>query len=47
MIRKEIAYDYLTSWLFLDLLASFPYEWAIDGCIGLGCNNADVIYALK
>ena len=39
MTRTEIALDYLKSWLLLDLLASFPYSWVLDGCVGDGCNQ--------
>jgi hyperpolarization activated cyclic nucleotide-gated potassium channel 2 len=27
MKRKEIIKNYLKTWFFLDLLASFPYSW--------------------
>jgi hypothetical protein len=30
MIRREIIVNYLRSWFFLDLLASFPYNWVFD-----------------
>lgn len=30
MNRREIAFNYLRSWLLLDLLASFPFSWLTD-----------------
>lgn len=30
MKRKEIIKNYVKTWFFLDLLASFPYSWIID-----------------
>jgi hypothetical protein len=30
MIRREIIVNYLRTWFFLDLLASFPYNWVFD-----------------
>jgi hypothetical protein len=41
MTRGEIVFDYIKSWLLLDLLATFPYSWVLDGCIGDGCNTVE------
>ena len=30
MKRKEIVKNYLKTWFFLDLLASFPYSWVFN-----------------
>lgn len=30
MKRKEIIKNYLKTWFILDLLASFPYSWAMN-----------------
>jgi len=30
MKRKEIIKNYLKTWFFLDLLASFPYSWVMS-----------------
>jgi len=38
MQRCEIAWNYITGWLVLDLIASFPYMWVINGCIGESCS---------
>jgi hypothetical protein len=27
MSRKEITINYLKTWFFVDLIASFPYTW--------------------
>jgi hypothetical protein len=27
MTRKDIAVNYLQTWFFIDLVASFPYSW--------------------
>ena len=32
MSRKDIAVNYLQTWFFIDLVASFPYSW----CFALG-----------
>lgn len=29
MKRKEIIKNYLKTWFFMDLLASFPYSWIL------------------
>jgi hypothetical protein len=39
MTRKEIALDYIKSWLLLDIIAAFPYGWVVDGCLTDNCNN--------
>jgi hypothetical protein len=31
MKRKDIILNYVKTWFFLDLLASFPYSWVITG----------------
>lgn len=31
--RREIAKRYIKSWFFIDLIASFPYEWAYRGSV--------------
>jgi hyperpolarization activated cyclic nucleotide-gated potassium channel 2 len=31
MNRRKIALNYLRTWLFIDLVASFPYSWLFDG----------------
>lgn len=33
MKRRETILIYLKSWFFLDLIASFPYDWVISGSI--------------
>ena len=30
MKRREIMCNYLKTWFFIDLLASFPYSWIIS-----------------
>lgn len=27
MKRRDIVFNYLTTWFFIDLIASFPYSW--------------------
>ena len=39
MTRKEVMLDYIKSWLLLDLVASFPYSWVVDGCLTENCGN--------
>ncbi len=39
MIRKEIMVDYLKTWFMVDLICTFPYTWAIDGCILENCDT--------
>jgi hypothetical protein len=34
MKRKDIIINYLKTWFILDVLASFPYSWVIDGTTG-------------
>lgn len=34
MKRKEIIKNYLKTWFILDLLASFPYSWAMSSDSG-------------
>lgn len=40
--RKDIAYEYVTTWFFLDLFASFPYEWVVEDCFGPSCDNVNL-----
>lgn len=37
MQRGEIALNYLGSWFLLDLIATFPYNWVLNGCLGDSC----------
>ena len=30
MKRKEIIKNYLKTWCFIDIMASFPYSWVMD-----------------
>ncbi len=39
MRRAEIAWNYLGSWLLLDLTATFPYTWVFNGCVGDNCSS--------
>ncbi len=39
MRRKQIIYDYLMSWFILDAVATFPYGWVVEGCLGDGCSG--------
>lgn len=31
MKRKDIIFNYIKTWFILDLLASFPYSWVMEG----------------